>query len=415
MRTRLKWLFPAAISFIVVAIVGLAWHRDAHEPAAVPSEPLSRRVVPLRTGEADLDSRIRLAKARLQANPQDADSAVLLGDAAVRYARAIGQAQYTHDADQALAQILRSDPGNYAALRQQAIVLLSLHRFRDALPVAQHARDQRPDDAANYGAIGDAHLELGEYDEAFTAFQRMMDLRPNAASYARAAYARELRGDLDGATQAMTFAARSVSPSDPESQAWHATQLGDLAFKRGDVSTARLNYEDAMHVFPQYPAALRGLAHVKAASGAPQDALQTATWLFTRHPSLGLAEFIGNLATSLGDEPQARHYYELGEAFGREASTNDESLAGFLAEHGQAPQEAVRLAEQAEAQRRDIFTEDALAWACYKAGRLEDAAAAMARALRTGSRDRRLLFHAAVIAEAQGDRPRARTRAAAAV
>ena len=50
-------------------------------------------------------------------------------------------------------------------------------------------------DPVNYGVIGDAHLELGEYDEAFDAFDRMMELRPSAAAYARVAYARELQGN----------------------------------------------------------------------------------------------------------------------------------------------------------------------------------------------------------------------------
>lgn len=417
MFTRIKWLFPAAIA-VAVIVVAAVWsaRRGADvEPTAASPRPLSPRVSLPRTSGPDLAERIRVAKARLQSNPRDVDAAVTLGDAAVRSARALGTAQHTYDAEQALTNVLRSDPGNYAALRQQAAVLLSLHRFREALAIAQQARNQRPDDAANYGAIGDAHLELGEYDEAFAAFQRMMDLKPSAASYARTAYARELRGDLDGAVEAMTLAARTVAASDPESQAWHATQLGDLAFKRGEVASARLHYDDALRIFPEYPAAMIGLTHVKAASGAGPDALQMAIGLFPRHPSLGLAEFIGNLASSLGDEPMARKYYALGEAFGREAGTNDESLAAFLAEHGQSPLEAVRLAEQAHAQRRDIFTEDALAWAYYKAGRIDDAAAAMARARRTGSRDRRLLVHAAIIAKAQGNPSGARALAAEAI
>lgn len=418
MLTRIKWLFPAAIAVIAVIVVAVLWsarHGADDEPTAAPSAPLPRRVSLPRTSGPDLEERIRVAKARLESNPRDVDAAVMLGDAAVRSARALGKAQHTYDADKALSNILRYDPGNYAALRQQAVVLLSLHRFRDALPIAQQARNQRPDDAANYGAIGDAHLELGEYDEAFAAFQRMMDMRPNAASYARAAYARELRGDMAGALEAMTLAAGSVAASDPESQAWHATQLGDLAFKRGDLLSAGLHYDDALRIFPEYPAAMIGLTHVKAASGGARDALPMATALFTRHPSLGLAEFIGNLASSLGDDTTARRYYALGEAFGREAGTNDESLAAFLAEHGQSPLEAVRLAELAHAQRRDIFTEDALAWAYFKAGRVDDAAAAMARARRTGSRDRRLLVHAALIAKAAGDHSQAQALAAEAV
>jgi hypothetical protein len=62
--------------------------------------------------------------------------------------------------------------------------------------------------------------------------------------------------------------------------------------------------------------------------------------------------------------------------------------------------EAVRLAESAAAERRDIFTEDALAWSYFKAGRLTDAASAIARAQRTGTRDRSIRDHAAAISSA---------------
>jgi hypothetical protein len=57
----------------------------------------------------------------------------------------------------------------------------------------------------------------------------------------------------------------------------------------------------------------------------------------------------------------------------------------------------VKIAEQAAAVRHDIFTDDALAWAYFKAGRLADARRAIARALRTGSTDRDLRAHAAAI------------------
>jgi len=54
------------------------------------------------------------------------------------------------------------------------------------------------------------------------------------------------------------------------------------------------------------------------------------------------------------------------------------------------------------ATRHDIFTEDALAWAYYKTNRLDRAAAALERALRTGTRDERILTHAAAIRAASG-------------
>ena len=73
------------------------------------------------------------------------------------------------------------------------------------------------------------------------------------------------------------------------------------------------------------------------------------------------------------------------------------NFARFLAEHNRKIDEAVQIAERAASGRRDIFTEDALAWAYFKAGRIEDARKAMTLALRTGTRDRDIRSHAAAI------------------
>jgi hypothetical protein len=57
----------------------------------------------------------------------------------------------------------------------------------------------------------------------------------------------------------------------------------------------------------------------------------------------------------------------------------------------------VTIAESAAAERHDIFTDDALAWAYFKAGRIADARTAIARALRTGTKDASIRAHAAAI------------------
>ena len=49
-----------------------------------------------------------------------------------------------------------------------------------------------------------------------------------------------------------------------------------------------------------------------------------------------------------------------------------------------------------------------LAWALYKNGRAREAQAAMAEALRLGTPDARLFFHAGMIHRALGDHDRAR-------
>jgi hypothetical protein len=64
---------------------------------------------------------------------------------------------------------------------------------------------------------------------------------------------------------------------------------------------------------------------------------------------------------------------------------------------GNCPGEALKIAEIVAAVRHDIFTEDALAWTYFKLGRLDQAVAASASALRTGTRDEQLLLRAAQI------------------
>jgi hypothetical protein len=55
---------------------------------------------------------------------------------------------------------------------------MSQHRFRDAIDVGMRAMRAHPKDAWNYGVIGDAHLELGEYDQALMRSTRWLGCVP---------------------------------------------------------------------------------------------------------------------------------------------------------------------------------------------------------------------------------------------
>ena len=76
------------------------------------------------------------------------------------------------------------------------------------------------------------------------------------------------------------------------------------------------------------------------------------------------------------------------------------NLALFLADHDRKLPEALKIAQAVAATRHDIVTDDALAWALFKTGRVDEAATWSQRALRTGTRDERILSHAAAIREA---------------
>ena len=65
-----------------------------------------------------------------------------------------------------------------------------------------------PYSALHYGVIGDAMIELGRYEGAFAAFDRMVELRPSSSAYARVSYARELLGRPQEAEEAMRLRSR---------------------------------------------------------------------------------------------------------------------------------------------------------------------------------------------------------------
>ena len=118
---------------------------------------------------------------------------------------------------------------------------LSQHRFLEAADVARRAIAVNQRDAWNYGVLGDAYVELGRYEDAFDAFDTMVRLRPDAASYARVAYAHELQGRLDGALRHMRMALEATGAQDPESLAWHHAQIGNLLFQMGGSTPRRVN------------------------------------------------------------------------------------------------------------------------------------------------------------------------------
>jgi tetratricopeptide (TPR) repeat protein len=393
-------LVPVAIIAAVAAMVAVANIREARRsrqpytaapPIGTPGAPTTSR--------DDLARRVADMERRLQSHPEDSGAALLLADALLRQARVTGNAGLSGRAEQVLTRVLHDDPASYDANRMLGTLYLAQHRFQEAIRGAERNRDARPYDPVNYGVIGDGHVELGNYDEAFAAFDRMMALRPGAPSYARVAYARELQGNLAGAIEAMTLAAGATSPTDPEALAWAHAQVGDLYVQRGQLREAKAEYAAASQAFPGHPFAVLGYANAIATEGDLIGALDLLRRLAEASPTPDLASRTGDLLRRLGRDDQAERQYALAEA-GWRGAREPKNLARFLADHDRRIDEAVAIAEGAAASRHDIFTDDALAWAYFKAGRVADAKVAIARALRTGSRDAAIRAHAAAISGA---------------
>jgi tetratricopeptide (TPR) repeat protein len=409
---RLFWVVVAVLIGAAAAAAPSLLRRKppVRNAAAAPIGPAVGMPGGPPTSASGLRERITEMEERLRTHPDDAGAAVLLADALLRQARATNDARPTSRASEILKSVLNEDPVQYDALRMLGAIDLSQHRFRDALGVADRARELRPTDAWNYGVMGDALIELGEYDKAFQAFDTMMSIRPGAAAYARVSYARELRGDLQGALQAMEFAEKSTPPQDPEAQAWYATHIGELYLKMGALDESNRAFRRAAFDFPNYPLAMIGQGKVKVAQGDHDGALALYVEQIKRTPTLDLAARIGDLYAEAGKTSESEHYYQLAEDLaGPPIAQTEANLALFLADHNRKLEEALKIAETVASTRQDIFTEDALAWTYFKLGRLDQAAVASARALRTGTKDDRLLRRAAQIRAAKRNRVSAGT------
>src|SRR4029078_8396525 len=96
-------------------------------------------------------------------------------------------------------------------------------------------------------------LELGRYREAFATFDRMAAMKPSVASYARVAYARELRGDRGGAAVRMQLALDAAGGV-PEPTAWAHVELAKLALGDGRLRAGQVDARAAPAVLPVDPA-----------------------------------------------------------------------------------------------------------------------------------------------------------------
>jgi tetratricopeptide (TPR) repeat protein len=382
---RRTLLIAGSIALLIVTLLIRVRHDRGSSSVAAPTATTSR---------ADLARTVKTMTARLDDEPADTTAAVALAEALLRLARVDNDPSAAVRAERALRRALDGKPHDYLARRELGAVLLSQHRFREAIAEASAARVDRPDDVWNDGVLGDAHLELGEYEQAFDAFDRMVAKRPSAAAYARVSYTRELQGDRDGAIRLMAMSLEATSASDPESQAWHEVHLGQLLLDTGDGADAKQHFERAEFLFPDYGPAIEGRVRVLKAEGRLEDALALASDQLSKHQTGALAVVAGDLARALGRLEDAERFYQSAEYLLRYEPA---ALALFLAEHDRDIPRAVDTAKAAVSIRRDIFTEDALAWALFKHGDVSDARQAIERAMRTGSRDRQIQAHAHAI------------------
>ena len=354
---------------------------------------------------------------RLRQVPNDDAAWATLGLSYIDRAKANADPELYQKAEGALRRSLElREADNFVAAAGMAALANARHDFTAGRDWARRGLGINPASATLFGALADAETQLGHYQEAWEATQRMVDISPDTASLARVSYSWELRGDLPRARSLMQRALENAPNS--SQQAFARYHLGDLALLEGDLVGALVHYEAGLLAEPSSPALVEGRARAKAAMGRSDEAAADMAEAVARMPEPGYVLYYGELLESLGRTAEADQQYELFRAEQRlfEASgvVVDVEAALFEADHGD-PGRAVAVAEAGLRTRPFLEMEAAYAWALHRAGRHADAAAAIGRARSLGTRNPRFEFFAGMIERSLGNPDAARSHLAAAL
>ena len=174
----------------------------------------------------------------------------------------------------------------------------------------------------------------------------------------------------------------------------------------GDDETAAARYDDALAAYPGYFRALASRGRLEAALGKYGQSIADYQAAIDELPDPTFVAELGDVYRLSGNERAARRQYDLVEFIGHLSKINgvmyNRQLVMFEADHDRNARAAYAAAAREYRTRRDILGADALAWTALKAGKAAAAQAAMQSALRLGTQDPRLLYHAGMIAKANG-------------
>lgn len=353
---------------------------------------------------------VEALQARVARLPKDPGGWAALGMAYVQQARSTADPATYDRAEKALRTSLSvQSEANTDAETAMGALAAARHDFPTALRWARKATTSGPYSPSAHGVLADAYTQLGRYDEADEAVQKMVDLRPDAPSLARASYAFELKGDTD---RARTLMRRSlVAAATPADTAFAHNVLATLDLQDGDPRAALARTRTALRAAPSDSALLETRARAHLALGdtgkAVVDYRAAVAIAPLPHYLLGL----GELEQSLGNGRQAEESYALLRAQDRirEAAGDpaDTDAILFEADHGN-PRRAVTLAEQTLRKRPFVAVHDAYGWALHRSGRDAEALVQADKALAQGARSALFHYHRAAIHHALGDDEAAR-------
>lgn len=397
MKSFPGWFF---ILGVLLSTRGLAQQQSV-SPEAVQHSSSGELVL---GDETPAQQRIAAAKQQIATDPKKVQAYNELALAYIRRTRETADSNYLKDAETALTQGLKLEPENFSLQKTQVVLMLSRHEFSQARTRAAILNHRTPDDVMIYGYIAEADIALGNYPEAETNAQWMMNMRPNnTPALLVGAKLRILYGDAHGAIDFLNRAYAQTSPTEVEDLAWIANQIASIQIESGQADAAEHTLEGVEQIFPRYPYTIENLARVRRSQNRPSDAIQL--WMqaarIDKDPHILYEQARAQEAAGQAQVAHTTYAQFENLASAPEMATEISTLDLILMYSGNAASapNALKLAQQEIAARQDVWTLDAYAWALYANARYQDADAAIQKAIAVGIQSAQIFDHAGHIAQ----------------
>ena len=357
------------------------------------------------------------AVAALKLNPDEYKQYINLATAFILEGRLSGNGSYySNAAGKMLDKVLNSDKADkdlkFQAYSLKSTVLLNMHQFADALDAAKKAMAISDYNAGVYGAMVDANVELGHYEEAVKNCDKMLSIRPDLRSYSRASYLRQIFGDNRGAIDAMKMAVDAGIPG-AENTEWARVTLGDLYLNVGNTDSASIVYRSSLVYRPNYPYAEFGLAKLCRAQKRYDEAIgHTKNAINTLSEGV-FVSFLADLYELKGDQAKAAEVrndvlslMEQGQKDEKDNvikhNVNREMAAAYLNDN--KLDKALNYAKKDLDMRPDnIDANESYAWIMFLKGDYATAKQHADKMLKTNTKNANTLYKAGVIYASAGD------------
>jgi tetratricopeptide (TPR) repeat protein len=301
---------------------------------------------------------------------------------------------------------------NHAGLALRVRVELASHRFGEAQGNAEQLCAIMPNSAYAFGLLGDACFNLGNYSACERAWDKMRTLETSVLmTEPRLAQLDVLHSRIEearGRYRKLLAVTKDLEQEAPDILAWTHVQLGELAFRGGDWDAAEKHYETALAVRPDYYIALEHKAELRGAQGKLDEAVALYVSLIERVSRPELMHALGDLyafagRTTQGEPWHARALAGYLSSAGQGEPLYFHQLSSLYADSLKDATQALKWARRSFAVCQGVHASDALAWALFRAGQLDEARQTILDALSSGTTDPHILYHAGMILMSAGE------------